>query len=157
MEEKNMLEAQKKLAEIINDTPHFVNLEGTDYAVTRLKNGTQYLICEEAVDIAMKENAAFGDVMKCFASNMPHIIKVLTLALLNDKKRIYKDGDTQKGYSTEFRATYDTLMWEVKADSLVTLLFEVFSMLDVNFFLTSSEVIKTMKEMMTKRSNQQKS
>lgn len=152
-----MLEAQKKLAEILNDTPHFVNLEGTDYAVTRLKNGTQYLICEEAVDIAMKENAAFGDVMKAFASNMPHIVKALTLALLNDKKRIFDNGDKNHGFSDEFKATYDTLMWDVKPESLLQLLMEVFSMLDVNFFLTSSELIKNMKEMMTKRSNQLKS
>lgn len=152
-----MLEAQKKLAEILNDTPHFVNLDGTEYAVTRLKNGTQYLICEEAVNIAMKENAVFGDVMKCFAVNMPSIIKVLTLVLLNDKNRIYKDGCQRNGFSDEYHATYDTLMWEVGQESLASLLFEALSMLDVNFFLTSSEIVKTMREMMTKRSNQQKS
>lgn len=151
-----MLEAQKKLAEIINDTPHFVNLDGTDYAVTRLKNGTQYLICEEAVNIAMKENAAFGDVMMCFASNMPHVINALALALLNDRHRIFKDGERKNGYSDEFKATCDTLMWDVSNESIVSLLMEVFSMLDINFFLTSSELIKTMKETMTKRSNQQK-
>lgn len=157
MDENKMLEAQQKLAEILNDTPHLVNLEGTDYAVTRLKNGTQYLICEEACKVQMQENAAFGDVMKCFAVNMPSVIKVLTLALLNDKKRIYKEGDKTQGFSDEFKTTEATLMWEVGNEALANLLFEVFSMLDVNFFLTSSEIVKTMREMMTKRAKQQNS
>lgn len=151
MEENKMLDAQHRLAEILNDTPHFVNLEGTEYAVTRLKNGTQYLICEEACKVVKNENAAFGDVMKSFAVNMPSVVKVLTLAVLNDKRRIFSDGDQSKGFSDEFQSVYDTFMWDLGNDALASLLFEVFSMLDVNFFLTSSAIIKTMREMMTKR------
>lgn len=150
MDEKKRLEAQERLAEILNDTPHLVNLEGTEYAVTRLKNGTQYLICEEACKVVKNENAVFGDVMKSFAVNMPSVVHVLTLAVLNDKSRIFKDGDKAKGYSDEYKAVYDTFMWEVGNDALANLLFEVFSMLDVNFFLTSSSIVKTMREMMTK-------
>ena len=149
-----MLEAQQKLAEILNDTPHIVNLDGTEYAVKRLKNGTQYLICEEAVKVQMAENAAFGDVMKSFAANMPSVVKVLTLAVLNDKERIFKNGVSGE-FSEEYNAVYNTFMWDVGNDALANLLFEVFSMLDINFFLTSSEIIKTMREMMTKRAKQQ--
>ncbi|MBQ3990775.1 MAG: hypothetical protein II630_08005 [Bacteroidales bacterium] len=156
MDENKMLEAQQRLAEILNDTPHLVNLEGTQYAVTRLKNGTQYMICEEAAKVQMQENAAFGDVMKSFAVNMPSVVKVLTLAVLNDKKRIFKDGDNTKGYSDEYGAVYDTFMWEIGNDALANLLFEVFSMLDVNFFLTSSSIVKTMREMMTKTTKKEK-
>lgn len=151
MDENKMLEAQQRLAEILNNTPHFANLEGTEYAVTRLKNGTQYLICEEACKVVKNENAAFGDVMKSFAVNMPAIVRVLTLAVLNDKRRIYKDGDEKQGESDEYKAVYETFMWEIGNDALAGLLFEVFSMLDVNFFLTSSAIVKTMREMMTKR------
>lgn len=151
MDETTLLDAQRRLAEILNDTPHIANLDGTEWAVTRLKNGTQYLICEEACKVAMNENAAFGDVMKCFAVNMPSVVSALTLALLNDRGRIFTDGDTSKGYSEEYKAVYDTLMWDVSDDALANLLFEVFSMLDVNFFLTSSGIVKTMRETMTKR------
>ena len=152
-----MLEAQQRLAEIMNDTPHLVNLAGTPFAVTRLKNGTQTLICEEACKVVKNENAVFGDVMKSFAVNMPSIVKVLALAVLNDKKRIYKDGDPTKGFSDEYQATCDTFMWEVGDEALGNLLYEVFSMLDINFFLTSSAIVTTMREMMTKRAKQQNS
>lgn len=158
MDENKMLEAQQRLAEIMNDTPHLVDVgSGQPVRVTRLKNGTQYLICEEACKIQMQENAAFGDVMKCFAANMPAIVRVLALATLNDKGRIFADGNPDKGYSDEFRATCDTFMWEIGDEALTNLLIETLSMLDVNFFLTSSAIVKTMREMMTKRQRQQNS
>lgn len=154
---EKLLEAQGRLAEILNDTPHIVNLQGTEYAVTRLKNGTQYLICEEAVKICRNENMSFGDIMKQFAVNLPSIFHVITLALLNDKGRIYKDGKKHLGFSDEYNATYDTLMWEVTDNSLVSVLTEVLSMIDIDFFLKSSEAVKMMRAMLTRGIQQQKS
>lgn len=154
--EKSMLEAQEKLAEIINNTPHLVSLNKTEYKITRLKNGTQCLICEEACKVVKGENQSFGDVMKMFAVNMPSICKVLAFAVLNDKKRIYKDGNEINGLSDEFNSLYDTFMWDVEDNALANLLYEVFSMLDINFFLSSSEIVKTMRWTMTKRTQPQK-
>lgn len=153
-----MLEAQQRLAEIMNNTPHLVNFNDTVFAVTRLKNGTQYLICEEAVKVVKGENMACGDVMKQMAVNLPSIMKVITLALLNDKNRIYVNGDNLQGFSDEYNATYNTLMWEVtNNEGIITILMEVLQMIDVSFFLTSSEVVKTMRQMMTRTIPQPKS
>lgn len=158
IEESTMLEAQQRLAEIMNNTPHLVNFNDTVFAVTRLKNGTQYLICEEAVKVVKGENMAFGDVMKQMAVNLPSIMKVITLALLNDKNRIYVNGDNLQGFSDEYNATYNTLMWEVtNNEGIITILMEVLQMIDVSFFLTSSEVVKTMRQMMTRTIPQPKS
>lgn len=155
-EESKMLDAQARLAEIMNDTPRLVKLEdGREIPVTMLRNGTQYLICKEAVEVVKNENATFGDVMKQFAVNMPAVARVLTLAVLNDKERIFKDGDQRKGWSDEFEATCDTFLWDVSNESIAKLMYEVFSMLDINFFLTSSGIVKTMRETMTKRATNQ--
>lgn len=164
MEEKekknkvDILEAQCKLAEIMNNTPHVVSFEGTRFEITHLKNGTQYLICEEAIKIINNENMSFGDIMKQFAVNMPSIIKVITYALLNDKNRIFVDGDNTKGLSDEFNATYDTLMWDVdNNEGIVDMLMEILKMIDISFFLKSSGVVKMMKTMMMKAIPQQES
>ncbi|MBQ4010877.1 MAG: hypothetical protein II604_09245 [Bacteroidales bacterium] len=158
IEENEMLEAQCRLAEIMNNTPHIVNLEGTRFAITRLKYGTQYLICEEAIKVAKGENMAFGDIMKQLATNTPSIFKIITLAVLNNKERIFKNGDELHGFSEEFEATYNTLMWDVTNDEgIVTMLMEILKMIDVGFFLTTSEAVKTMRQMMTKTIQLQKS
>ena len=85
-------------------------------------------------------------------------MKVITLALLNDKNRIYVNGDNLQGFSDEYNATYNTLMWEVtNNEGIITILMEVLQMIDVSFFLTSSEVVKTMRQMMTRTIPQPKS
>ena len=43
-----------------------------------------------------------GDVIKEFATNLPSVAKVITLALLNDKERIK---------SEEYQHVYDQLLW----------------------------------------------
>jgi hypothetical protein len=142
----------------MNDTPHIVDFNGTRFAVTRLKNGTQALICEEAAKITKQENMAFGDIMKQFAVNMPSIAKVITFALLNDKCRIFNDGSAANGYTKEFEATYNTLMWDVTNNNgIIEILMEILKMIDISFFLTSSEVVKTMRNAMTKAIPQLKS
>lgn len=87
------LESQERLAEILNDSPRLVSLNGTEWEIRALRMGTQYLIAQEVIKINKVENANFGDVIKQFAVSMPSVLKVLTLALLNDKNKIFKDGN----------------------------------------------------------------
>lgn len=156
--ENELLDAQATLAEIMNNTPHKVNLEGTPYALTRLKKGTEMLICEEAIKVAKGENMAFGDIMKQLATNTPSIMRIITLAMLNDKNRIYKDGNELLGFSDEFEALYKTLMWDVTNDeSIIEILMEILKMLDVRFFLTSSEVVRNLRNSMTRTVQPQES
>ncbi len=131
-------EAMARLAQIMNDTPTIVKLKGTEWQIRALKPGTQWLIAEEACKIVQKESLAMGDVIKEFASNLPSVARVLTLALLNDKDRIN---------SEEYSEVYDNLLWgDFTMENWVTLLVEILNLIDVDFFFASTSVIQTVRK-----------
>ena len=137
------MEAQELLVEILNDSPHLVSLNGTEWEVRSLRFGTQYLIAEEVVKInKMEEGATYGDVVKQFSADIPAVIKVITLCLLNDKKRIFKDGDEHKGFSDEYKSLYDTLKWEGNIQDFGNLLLECLQMLDVSAFFQALDIVQ---------------
>ena len=137
------LDAQELLVEILNDSPHLVSLNGTEWEVRSLRFGTQYLIAEEVVKInKMEEGATYGDVVKQFSADIPAVIKVITLCLLNDKKRIFKDGDEHKGFSDEYKSLYDTLKWEGNIQDFGSLLLECLQMLDVSAFFQALDIVQ---------------
>ena len=140
------LESQKRLAEILNDSPHIISLNGTEWEVRALRAGTQWMICKKCVDVAMLDNADFGDVVKQFCTNIPALVEILTLALLNDKQKIFEQGDETGGYSNLYKATYDTLMWECHTSEFGFLLLEVLQMIDVSFFLESYRMLQMFRE-----------
>lgn len=148
------LEAQERLAEIMNDSPRLVDLNGTEWEIRALRVGTQWLICKKCIEVAKVENANFGDVVKQFAVNIPAVVEVLTLALLNDKKRIYKDGNEKDGYSDEFQATFDTLMWECKTETFGQIFLDTLQLIDVSFFMESHRMLHIFREMTMARKNQ---
>ena len=130
-------EAMARLARLMNDSPSIITLHGTEWAIRGLKIGTQWLIAEEACKVVQNENMSMGDVIKQFAVNMPSVCRVLTLALLNDKERIY---------GTDYQRVYDLLMWgEFNVKDWATLLSEVLSLIDVDFFFASTNVVKTLR------------
>lgn len=143
------LEAQEKLVEILNDSPHLVALNGTEYEVRALRMGTQYLIAQEVIKINKVENANFGDIVKQFSINIPSVVKVIVLCLLNDKKRIYQDGIEYKGFSEEYNALYDTIMWEGNISAYGMLLFECLQMLDVSVFMEVLDILSVFKTTIT--------
>ena len=143
------LEAQEKLVEILNDSPHLVALNGTKYEVRALRMGTQYLIAQEVIKINKVENANFGDIVKQFSINIPSVVKVIVLCLLNDKKRIYQDGIEYKGFSEEYNALYDTIMWEGNISAYGMLLFECLQMLDVSVFMEVLDILSVFKTAIT--------
>lgn len=131
-------DAMARLAQIMNDSPTILKLSGTEWEIKALKPGTQWLICEEACKIVDKEGMTMGDVIKQFAVNMPSVCKVITLALLNDKHRIY---------SEEYQEVYDTLLWgDYKVKDWATILVEIVNLIDMDFFFASTGVIKTLRQ-----------
>lgn len=143
------LEAQERLVEILNDSPHLVALNGTEYEVRALRMGTQYLIAQEVIKINKVENANFGDIVKQFSINIPSVVKVIVLCLLNDKKRIYQDGIEHKGFSDEYEALYETIMWEGNISAYGMLLFECLQMLDVSVFMEVLDILSVFKTTIT--------
>ena len=141
------LENQARLAEILNDSPRIISLKGTEWEIRALRMGTQWLICKKCIEVAMVENANFGDIVKQFSQNIPAVLEVLTLALLNDKKKIFKNGEENEGYSELYKATFDTLMWECKVEEFGQIFLEVLQMIDVSFFMESHRMLHLFREM----------
>ena len=130
--------AMARLAQLMNDSPSIIKLHGTEWAITSLKAGTQWLIAEEACKVVQNENATMGDVVKQFAVNMPAICRVLTLALLNDKQKIYGD---------EYKQVYDLLMWgDYSQKDWAVFFAEIIQLMDVDFFFASTNAVKTLRQ-----------
>ena len=139
-------EAMARLAQIMNDSPTIVKLQGTQWEIRALKPGTQWMIADEACKMVKKENLSMGDVIKEFASNLPSVAKVITLALLNDKDRINSD---------EYQKVYDQLLWgDYDIRDWATLLVEILNLLNVDFFFASTNVIQTVRNQTLTRKRQ---
>lgn len=145
-EQMSALDAMTRLAQVMNDSPTIVKMANTEWAIKALRPATQWLIAEESLKIQKSEEGNFTDVIKQFAQNIPSVVKVLTLAILNDKKRIYGDN-TNGEFSDEYRAVYDTIMWETDSQSWIGLLVEVMNMLSLDYFFASTNAIAMIREM----------
>ena len=137
------LDAQELLVEILNDSPHLVSLNGTDWEVRTLRFGTQYLIAQEVVKVnKIEQGAGYGDVVKQFALDIPSMVKIITLCLLNDRRRIYKDGIETMGFSDEFKSVYESIMWEGNIQDYGHLLLECLQMLDISAFFQALDIVQ---------------
>lgn len=140
-------ESMERLARIMNDSPSIVTLHGTEWRIKGLKPGVQWLIAEQACHIVKGEKLSMGDVIKEFAVNLPAVVHVITLALLNDKERIFSDYDKRE-LSEEYRQVYDLLMWgEYDMKDWALLLGEILNLISTDFFFESTNVIQTVREM----------
>lgn len=144
------LEAQERLIEIMNNSPRLASFKGTDWEVTALKPGTQWLIAQEAVSIEKADTATYGDVIKQFALNIPSVVKVITLGLLNDRSRIFANG-RDGAFSEEYNATYQTIMWETNQSFWLILMNEMLKMLDVEVFFSNIALIQMTRQSLLER------
>lgn len=129
-------ESMERLVQIMTNAPTLAKLAGTEWEITALKPAVQWEIAKIACDVHKVENAAYGDVLKGFATNLPAVVKVITLALLNDKERI----------ENEYERVYETLMWESKPTEWANLLFEVLNLQDISFFLQITQVVEMFRQ-----------
>jgi hypothetical protein len=148
------LDAQEQLVEILNDSPHLVSLAGTEFEVRSLRFGTQYLIAQEVITINKIENANFGDIVKQFSKNIPSVVKIIVLCILNDKMRIYKDGNERLGFSDEYQSLYDTLMWEGNIQGFGNLLLECLQLLDISTFFQALDIVQMFRASVTMKKSQ---
>lgn len=144
------LEAQERLAQVMNDSPTLVKMGQHGFPITALKPGVQMLIAQEACKIVKVEQANFADVIRQFALNFDSVIKVLTLAILNDRDRIWADEKRQI-YSEEYESVSSTIRWETDPKCWMGLLVEVMNLLSMDFFFSVTETIKILREMTLKR------
>ena len=140
------LDSQARLAEILNDSPRLFSLNGTEWEVRTLRMGTQWLISKVVSDMIKDEAKTFGDIMRQFSVNIPAILDVLTLCLLNDKAKIFKDGKQEYGYSELYHATRDTLEWDCDVTDFGNILLECLQLMSVDFFLQSRDILEIFKK-----------
>lgn len=145
LNEEPSIEAQERLIEIMNDSPRVKDFAGTPWEIRALKPGTQWLIAQEAVNIQKEESANYADVVKCFAQNTPAVAKVITLGLLNDRRRIYADG-RGGAFSEEYEQTYATVMWDTSQEGWLELLVEMLNMLDIEVFFSITSSIQILRQ-----------
>ena len=139
------VDAMERLAKVMNDTPTIVKMGNTEFAITALKPGTQWLIAEESCKIMKAEQGNFKDVIKQFAINIPSVVHVITLAILNDKNRIFEDYKSRK-YSEEYQSVYETIMWETDQEYWISLLVEIMNMLSMDYFFQSTNAVAMVRE-----------
>ena len=144
------LESQERLAEIMNDSTRKALLGGTEWEIRALRPGTQWLIAQEAVSIDRAGSANFSDIIKQFATNIPSVVKVITLGLLNDREKIFANGKAGK-FSELYETTYNTVMWDTKQTEWMTLLVEILQMLDVEVFFSLTELISMTRQRLLER------
>jgi hypothetical protein len=150
LNEAPSLEAQERLIEIMTDSPRIRNFAGKDWEIRALKPGTQYLIAQQAVSICKAESANYEDVIRQFAANAPAVVTVLTLALLNDRERIFANGHSG-AYSDEFHAVYETIMWDTSSSEWIGLLVDFLSMLDIEVFFSTTSSIQILRQRLLER------
>lgn len=137
------IEAMERLVQVMTNSPTIAKLKNTEFAITALKPAVMWMIAEEANKIAIVEKASFSDVLKGLASEIPAVCRIITLALLNEKKLI---EDEQK-----YQAVYDTLFWECDVKEWAQLLFEILNLLSVDFFFQSIELTQTFRTISLER------
>lgn len=140
------LEAMERLAKVMNDSPTIAKMADTEFAITALKPGTQWLIAEESCKIQKAEEGNMIDIIKQYSINLPSVVKVITLAILNDKDRIFADYK-RKIYSEEYEAMCDTIMWNTEQQYWIGLLVEIMNSLSMDYFFQSTNAIAMIREM----------
>ena len=134
-------DSMERLAKIMTDAPTLAKLANTEWEIRALKPAVQWEIAKVACEIHKVDNATFGDVIKGFATNLPAVLRVVTLALLNDRDRIENEYDN----------VYETLLWESNPTEWATLLFEILQLSDVSFFFQITDAIEIFRQMTLQR------
>ncbi len=136
------LDEMIRLAEIMNDSERTIKLGDKEFKIKALRAGTQWLVAQEACKIA-KANESFTDIIKQFAVNIPVVVRVLCLIILNDKDKIN---------GKEYEDLYDFIFWEVPRNEWINVLVECLQMLDIQGFFYLIGAIDNFRIMvMTKR------
>lgn len=139
-------DSMERLVRLMNDSPTLVKFANTEWAIRSLRMGTQWLIAEHACQIIKREGMALGDIIKEFALVLPEVAHCITLALLNDRDRIFYNYET-KELSPEYNQVYDTLLWgNCDAKEWAMFLAEIFNLIDTSFFFQSTNVIETIRQ-----------
>jgi hypothetical protein len=149
-------EAQNRLAAILADSPTIEKLAGTEWEMGPLRVGTQYLIADEVRKIREVDDANYENSILFLANSVPVTCRCITFALLNDKNRIYQNGDPNQGFSKLFQKTYNTILWNTEKSDLIKILTDCLMMIDVNFFMEALGMLQIFRASVTEKKRTRK-
>lgn len=144
-------DAQNRLAAILADSPSIEKFAGTEWEMRPLRFGTQYLICDEVRKIREIDEANYENCVVFLANSVPVTCRCITFALLNDKNKIYQNGDPNQGFSKLFNKTYNTILWNSEKADLIKILTDCLLMIDVNFFLDALGMLQIFRASVTEK------
>lgn len=144
-------EAQNRLAEILADGFTVEKCAGTEWEIRSLRMGTEHLIVNEICKLNIENGAKYGDVLHELKNAMPTLWNVFTLILLNDKDKIYQNGDTSQGFSKLFYKTRKTIEWYANKEELSSILLTTLKLLDVSFFMDALAMLQIFRASVTEK------
>lgn len=144
-------EAQDRLAAILADSPTKEKFAGTEWEMRPLRFGTQYLIVDEVRKIREMESDTYENAVLGLAASIGATVTVVTLALLNDREKIFRDGNPSLGHSALYRRTYDTVMWNSSREDLAKVLWDCIQMVDVSFFMEALGMLRIFRAQVTEK------
>lgn len=139
------LDAQELLAQVLNDTPIPIEIDGKTYHISALKLGVQNLIAEESCKIQKAQEGNMLDLYKQFSQSIPAVIRCLCYAVLNDKDRIFKDY-ARREYSDEYQALYESLEWCSDRSKWMEILVQAMNRIDISFFYQAATTLTMIRE-----------
>lgn len=145
IKELTEIEAQRRLAEVLNNTPTKIEIAGKIYHITALKLGVQNLIAEESCKIQQAQEGNMYDLYQQFAKSIPAVIRCLAYAVLNDKNKIFSDYAARE-YTEEYQTLYEQLEWESDKSKFIEILVEVMGKIDIDFFLQAASMLTMMRD-----------
>jgi hypothetical protein len=149
-------DSQNRLAKILADAPTIEKLAGTEWEMRPLRFGTQYLIVDEVRKIKEMEEATYENAILELANTIPAVCRVIVFALLNDKGRIYQNGDPNQGLSKLFKQTYNTVLWEADRKDMSKLMMDCLQMVDVSFFMEALGMLQIFRASVTEKKRMRK-
>lgn len=144
-------EAQNRLAKILADGFTIEKCAGTEWEIRPLRMGTEYLIVNEICEMNIENGAKYGDVLHELKNSMPTLWNVITLILLNDKNKIYQNGDTSKGFSELFYKTRTTVEWYANKEEMSSILLTTLQLIDVSFFMEALDMLQIFRASVTEK------
>ena len=76
--------------------------------------------------------------------------------MLNDKNKIYQNGDPNQGFSRLFKKTYDTIMWHADKSDMASIMLDCLQMVDTSFFMEALGMLQIFRASVTEKKRTRK-
>ena len=148
MRDKKDIEIEKRLSDTMLDRGTPTVISGNTYEIKSLKMYTRWLISECINEMEIAENETINIIESMF-SDIPLLVKILTIAILRDREKI-EDKEL-------FNKTYDELMECDNMQEYLNALKLIIQKMEIEWFFFTQETAKGINILPSKAGYLQKS